>query len=744
LSWPENEVNRIMEITAQQYGGFEAERGGSQSWETTFRLAEQDIKKGTMSWEKILNWPRGLAASPRQTAAADMLIHAHIRSMEPIIAKAADGSKDAQARLLIMHGELSQGWANVGRIQSETARAQNILKARSRYDTDWIKAVPAIIEAGGGAAKAEELAAAMAGFTSPLETQDFLKALASEPTLWDKMFEVWINVGLLSGLATQTTNALSNESVTWIHALETLMAAGIGKLAGSKDRAYAQEALEQVYGQLQSQGEALRMAGRVWMTEKGTGGQKLREGSIKGKLGWWVRTSGRTLMASDAYYKARAYRSKTNALAYRIATNEGLTGEAKRFRLLALRANPTADMIEEAAKHAENVTFTDPLGVKGKAVADVFNKIPVLRIIQPFLNIGMKLLWYAAERTPLALMSSDVRQLLKAGGADAHMAVAKMALGSMVFGSAILLAGAGRITGDGPDDPREKAKWRKKGWAPRSFKVGDEWVSYARLDPWATILGIAATIVEAGDDLSAGDTDGLVTKILVSMSKNMSSKTWMSGMVNFIEALSDPDRSAKRWIAGLAGSLVPVGLAQFTRVYDPKVRETRGADTLEQIQNTLKARIPGLSETLPPMHDIGGDEIIREGGVGPDILSSLRTEKVKNDPIASELIRLRIPYGRPGREIAGHNLTSEQYADYQKHTGKAVWRLLEGLMGRNSYAGMGDEQKQRSVKRAVDYGRRFARMSMKKKYPKLRRPKRLEHKVRGSEAVAPDNRRAWR
>jgi hypothetical protein len=100
------------------------------------------------------------------------------------------------------------------------------------------------------------------------------------------------------------------------------------------------------------------------------------------------------------------------------------------------------------------------------------------------------------------------------------------------------------------------------------------------------------------------------------------------------------------------------GMAQLTRFDDPTMRE------VNSILDAFKARIPGLSDTLPPRRNLWGEPIMLEGGLGPDLISPIYTTTKKLDAVAQELARLEIPVGMPGKNIDGVPLNPQEYDAY--------------------------------------------------------------------------------
>lgn len=96
---------------------------------------------------------------------------------------------------------------------------------------------------------------------------------------------------------------------------------------------------------------------------------------------------------------------------------------------------------------------------------------------------------------------------------------------------------------------------------------------------------------------------------------------------------------------------------------DPTLRETR--DPLDFV----KARIPGLSDDLPAKRDVWGKEIVREGGVGPDIVSPIWTGTAKNDRLNSEMLANGVRIGPVPRKVGGRDLTRAEYDNYRMLSG---------------------------------------------------------------------------
>ena len=70
----------------------------------------------------------------------------------------------------------------------------------------------------------------------------------------------------------------------------------------------------------------------------------------------------------------------------------------------------------------------------------------------------------------------------------------RLAYGKLAILTGAMLATGGLMTGNGPSDPKRKAEWMRTN-QPRSFRFGDKFVSYERMEPFGQILAATADLV---------------------------------------------------------------------------------------------------------------------------------------------------------------------------------------------------------------------------------------------------------
>lgn len=204
----------------------------------------------------------------------------------------------------------------------------------------------------------------------------------------------------------------------------------------------------------------------------------------------------------------------------------------------------------------------------------------------------------------------------------------------------------------------------------------------------------------------------------MSIAKNITSKTWLSGLSDAFDVLSDPERYGKRYFQRMAGSMaVPSLINQASQATDPHMRDAR------TILDAIKARVPVLSESIPARLNIWGEPIERGDAVGPDFFSPFNGTKETSDPTKREIARIGAPLAMPGRSlmVAGQRvqLDPDQYADYVELTGKAAKAYLDQFVRSPEWQAMTDDERREEVKEAFEEFRGAARDELKLRYPEL-------------------------
>src|SRR3546814_13502039 len=100
----------------------------------------------------------------------------------------------------------------------------------------------------------------------------------------------------------------------------------------------------------------------------------------------------------------------------------------------------------------------------------------------------------------------------------------------------------------------DRAARRDTGWQPYRIRIGDQWYSYQRFEPISLLAGVASDFADLGNYMTPEESDRFALNLSIAVAKNITSKTWLSGLSDFFDVLSDPERYGRNYVARLAGS----------------------------------------------------------------------------------------------------------------------------------------------------------------------------------------------
>ena len=367
-------------------------------------------------------------------------------------------------------------------------------------------------------------------------------------------------------------------------------------------------------------------------------------------LGHVIRTPGKVLGSTDEFFKLLNFRMQQHALTWREANRvAGITGETVEGALARLRTEVPDSIMLAAREYGSYQTYTNDLGRAGQALVKFSNSNIVAKSILPFVRTPINLAKYTLERTPiLNLTLTGIRHDIASGGAAGQLAMAKAGLGAMFLTTASVYALSGGITGSGPQDPVLRRRLQESGWQPYSLKVGNTYYSYSRLDPIGMALGMIGDYNELIGNVDEVTTGKAAMAVLSAVLQNISSKTYVQGLANALEAITNPEsKGFQSYFELQARTVVPRFVAGIARANDPTVREIDG------IFDAIRSQIPGYTKDLPPRRDLFGRPVMLEGSLGPDYLSPIYAKTIKQDPVIDEIVRHQIRVDSPGDWIGG-------------------------------------------------------------------------------------------
>jgi hypothetical protein len=653
---------------------------------------------------------------------------AQVTKLSRMILDGAGGMEAGADNILALRKQLTLHAALQARmkgVQTETARA--LAQYRITANTVELSRVERdeLIRQLGGMENNLELARKLSDITDP-EKLNAVARKGSEATTSDAVYEAYVN-GLLSGPPTHIANAIGNSIVALGSVAEKYTAAGFGLVfRKGVDRVTFKEANAYVVGMGQAVKETL------WLSSDGirkmasaTGdafggnfkeahkklldnplysaftsdsfGSRMsnpdamaRGGSIAADtfgldsrgwagmavngLGTLVRVPGKALAAADEFFWALNYRGELYAQAYRDVSSRGLSGDDAAKEIARLLEEPSEGMRLAALKAGKEGTFTKELGKGGRGLQQAVTYTPGARYIMPFVRTPINILKYAYERSPLGIISADVREELLAGGARQQAALARISLGSMVLMASADLALGGVASSDGTryrlvggGDKKQNAE-RLAGALPYSLEVtspdgSKAYTSFNRLDPLGIQLGWAADMADLLSKSSEMTAEEMAIAGAIAVSRNLVDKSYLAGLADFLDATNDPDRFMARWVQNHVASRVP-----FTAALNTARREDDGhAKYAWTIMDAVKARIPGLSGDVPNQVNVFGEDIETPKALGPEWLSPIYQSSGSTHPAAIEIARLNLDLQKPAKSIAAGrgqpsvDLTPQQY-----------------------------------------------------------------------------------
>lgn len=431
-----------------------------------------------------------------------------------------------------------------------------------------------------------------------------------------------------------------------------------------------------------------------------------------------------------------------------------------------------SNLAQYAYGWAEEVTFTKR-GAEGtiqRSIEKIVRDHPSLRLVMPFVTTPTNIVKFFGQRafgaigyvegalrgfdrnTPLEKIAPELskakfqitKELYSSDPFVRAQAEGKVAMGASVMATAVGLWASGSITGQGPSDEKERILKQATGWQPYSlrFKMPGsdkyQYVSYQRFDPLATFLGVVADFSDKATEDKVGSKDWINfmgSAIGTALSKNITSKSYLTGIEQIMDAINQPDRKMSQFISTRLGSLVvPSLVSQVVPSGDPVMRETR------TFLDMFTKKIPGLSTKLEPKRNILGEPIKRQEALGPDFISPLFYSEQKKDRVMDELANLRYSFSMPpvvesgGVDLSKYRNGQGQtaYDRYIELTGqvklgnKDLRQALNKLVTSPQYLALPAEQVEgldsprvNELKKVIGKYRATAKEKMLKEYPEL-------------------------
>lgn len=400
--------------------------------------------------------------------------------------------------------------------------------------------------------------------------------------------------------------------------------------------------------------------------------------AIGGTVGEVVRMPTRVGIFIDEFNKAIFRRMEFNAIAYReaarMAKQTGQDAGELYNKLIKDRLSVDnwqqqitdrlgGNNLWNVQNFAKEAVFQEKLTGLAATAARYRAEHPIMALIMPFIKTPYNIIKEGVSYIPgVGLLGK--KEIGNTGKFDFAFNIpeqrgkilAKQALG---IGAAVALdsaVNAGLITGSNPKDGRPQ-------W---SIKIGDEWYSYQRIEPLATVFGMA---VDTSDIIKKykedKNPDKEATKYLGAYAKaiqaNIFEKSFMEGLSKALFAMSDPERYGSGFLNQYANALVPAALATAAKVASPTEREA------QTFVERAQSRIPGMREELPV-------KFTKTGEPEQASLSNLLLGIKVTTPTAIEkqLSDVGVDIVGASKKMGGVELDSTQYSRYKELSGKLL------------------------------------------------------------------------
>lgn len=648
--------------------------------------------------------------------------------------------------------------------RAEIARALNISKAASSYSLSTMKAV---------ADKLREEGSGLAGLADdPIKFMKFaqqIKALFQQGNpvgahvaiagvnkpYWEQYINSFHFNAMLSALSTHVKAPIDMGTGLLRDVLEKAVAIPIGAvrhaITGGERGVTPTELAAHTYGGVKAMMNLEVYKNMAKAAGGGSGGfvgpdgtfhpvnMMNQYGSVSNPdLGPVLSLPSHLVAAQDTFFRSSAMQSNMYSYGIREA-QKALGPHAPMDQVMtmasSLALNPTQAMLDFAKAHTDRSLLlnNNPLNnfiTKARTYGP--NMTPWQRVtalvtntLAPFIRVeSNSLINRFVQRSPLALLDPYTVRVLKAGGPEADIALAKIAYGTTTL--AMAWAAAGKLTGNVSPDANKRAELLAAGELPKAVHENGQYDQSSNLAmsvfPWDQHNATAQIVKSARDAFeSKGATPAQkmvgLKLALESVLHNMADMSWVADAAPGIDALTSNETEGPgkvaRFVGDTAKTFVPNILNQTERLTDKK-RDARPDDPTNitgQIVNDVKSAIPGLASTLPEHYSVYGRPL--ETGATPEgihnWLGSGNNVKDTADPTEHELNRLagltKAAIVTPTQKsIKGKGwpsaikLTTAQAEEYQMYAGQAIVGSVKDQMDSGAWAQMSDRDRIATVR----------------------------------------------
>ena len=311
--------------------------------------------------------------------------------------------------------------------------------------------------------------------------------------------------------------------------------------------------------------------------------------------------------------------------------------------------------IDDVPQEAINLAYDEALKATFKDDNALSNTLSTLKkkmgkigdVILPFTKTPANLAMRGFEYSPAGFVKTfnDFANTKKANKGTMTNADISRFLGDLsknITGSGMILLGyslakSGIITGGYSENENER-NWQKlKGYQPNAFHIGNKYYTYDWAQPSSIPLIIGTAIYEGINKMEKEESSEYeaLTNGVKSLGQGLinASDAWfnlsplqsvsniLGGGENASYGNTSPATNILKTLAEYPQALIPSVSGATARTNDTTIRNTNDSTSYANTYvNKMKAKIPGLSKTLPASYDVWGRE--RKRGTDEDAFVS--------------------------------------------------------------------------------------------------------------------------
>lgn len=553
------------------------------------------------------------------------------------------------------------------------------------------------------------------------ELQNYITDLTPTPFM-QKIANTW-KAGLLTGLKTTGLNITSNTAHNALEVIKDIPAAGVDGVASlfTGERTKVATMRGAIDGIRQGTHRGVRYFSTGF--DERNIGQKLDyhrvnygSGPVAKAFQTYTDTVFRFIGAQDQpfYYATLSRSLMDQSLAQ--AKNKGLKGDRMVQEAYKIAEEPTEEMIRYAVTDATTAVFQNKTAL-GRAAKTIQNIPGIGQFIVPFAQTPSAVAMQILNYSPVGAVKTIIENV---GKGKFDQRAFSNGIGRSIVGTAPLVIGAemyknGLISLDYPGgDERQIELDRAEGRSYNAFRTGEgeEWRSVMTLGPAGNLILMGAFFQEAIEQ-SGSPTEAMVQAGL-GAANSFTEQTFLTGVTNFTNAISDPQRYAETFLPNLTASFIPTIVSDVAQVGDEQVRESRGDTFAETFVTRAQNRVPGLRNELPARVDALGNQTPRGGNALETMLDPTRPSQDRSNELTTELRRLmdqaeitgntdlRVAPTKIGSSKGYESLEREQEQVLYEVVGGLVNQKLTALIGVDGYQSLSDEQKAKQISKITE------------------------------------------